>query len=126
MFVGRVFDRDELGCRHVKAQFRDRRVTVGEEPLPKGGVRPGFRHDKRAVRGGDGVAMLDLAADLVGGHDALLNQQFLQGDAEDLIVGVHLVVGLRRRVRVSVIMVMIVVVMFVIMAAHDVFSSQCS
>ena len=125
MLVARVRHRHELRVGDGEAEFRRGGVAVGEQASAVIRIDPGARHHFRAVGGRDGIARLDVAAHVGGGDDAFLDQQFLQRDAEDLVVGMHLVVGLRRRVRVFMIVV-IVVMMVVWTRAHGSFSSQCS
>ena len=73
----------------------------------------------------DLVTLFDRGAHLVGAHDTLFDEQFLQGEAEDLIIAVHLVIGLRRRM---VVPMAVLVIMIVMIVRHtgllQIFSSQ--
>ncbi len=140
----RVLDDDEMERSHVVAEFLDRGGAVGEQALLVGGIGPGAGDDLRAHRGRDRVAKLDRLADVLGGEHALLDQELLEREPEELVIGVDLFVRGRKRVlrqgreivrvrmRVAMIVIVIVVMMVMILrvvrhfAFHQIRDSQCS
>ena len=127
--VRRVLHRHQLGAGDGEAQLGGGRVAIFEQARAIGRINPGAGHHLGAIGGGDGIALLDELAHLRGGDDALFDQEFLQRDAEDLVIAVHLVVGLGRRMGVIMIVVMVmvmVVVMILVILAHPIVSSQWS
>ena len=126
MHVLRILHSDQLGVGDLIAEFCRCCIAVSKQARPECGINPGPGHHVRTIGRGDGIAQFDIAANVCCCDDALLDQQLFQGDAKDLVIAVHLVVGLWRRMWMVVIMVVVMMIVIVILRAHASFSSQCS
>jgi hypothetical protein len=85
-----VGDRDQVvGLGAAEAELGDRLGAVGQQPLAVGRVGPGARHHPGAVPRADvALVQLDDRVDGVGGDQALLHQQRLQGTGAQGHLGV--------------------------------------
>jgi len=115
----RVLDDVDPDPADVEAELRAGGVRVGEQPLPERGVDPRAGDDAGAVRRRARVHRLDGGTDVLGGEDALLDQELADGGLEQTVVR-RLVtpVGTRRRVGVAVIVVLAVAVVIVIVVVR--------
>ena len=116
--IRRVLDGEEVHRPQIDAERPACRRAVSQQPRLERRVDPGPGDDAGALRGRPRIHRLDRGAYIVGGEDALLDQQLANRDLHHLVVAERRVVagfGQRLVMVVSMAMLMAVAVAVAVM-----------
>ena len=124
--IGSVLDHHQLVGSAIETGGDASLAAVLKQQFPVLGIDPRLGDNARALRRAAAVHVLDLLVHVIGGENALVDQEFAQADLHRPVVGERIVeIGARRIAMRGRSPVRMAFVMIMVVSGHGDGSSQC-